>query len=246
MEDEDRAAVLSPAVSEFGAVARIPGALFSPGKTFESIARKPTWLLPLLLWTVLSVGVTAVVVPKMDFERMFRERMEKSGQNIPEERMQEIIGRQKRIGGVFGYVFAVATPAVLSLLVCLILWGSFKAFGWDTSFGQAFGATTHAFLPGILASILLIPVIWSRESVDPRSMGDLLRSNPGFLVDRDSAKVVHSLLQSLDILSIWSLYLFTVGFAAAARVGQKKAAAVIVTLWLLYVLGKAGFRAVFG
>ena len=76
-------------------------------------------------------------------------------------------------------------------------------------------------------------------------MGDMVRSNLGFLVERDSSKLLHSLLQSIDLFSFWSLLLFVIGFAAAAKIPRKSAAAVIVTLWLLYVSGKAGLAALF-
>jgi hypothetical protein len=68
-------------------VGRVVGAIFSPGETFASIARRPTWLVPLLLWTALSLGVTAVLLPKIDWEKMIRAQMGKSGQTVPEERM---------------------------------------------------------------------------------------------------------------------------------------------------------------
>ncbi|MGH9316073.1 MAG: Yip1 family protein [Thermoanaerobaculia bacterium] len=219
------------------------GALFAPVKTFESIAQRPTWLAPLILWTVVSIVVTAIVLPKMDFERMARQQMEKSGQTISEERLQEIAQQQKKIGGAIAYVFAGATPAILALLVAVIFWGSLKAFGWDSTFRQAFGVTAHAFLPGIVGALLLVPVLQAHESVDPRGIGDLLRSNLGFLVERDMSKVLHSLLASVDVFSFWSLGLFVVGFAAAANVSRKQSASVILTLWFLFVLGKAGVAA---
>lgn len=225
------------------AASRIAGVFFSPVKTFESITQRPTWLTPLILWTVVSIVVTAIVLPKMDFERMVRQQMEKSGQTLSQERLQEIAQQQRKIGGAIAYVFAGATPAILSLLVAVIFWGSFKAFGWDSTFRQAFGVTAHAFLPGILGALLLVPILQAHESVDPQGMGDLLRSNLGFLVDRDESKVLHSLLGSLDIFSFWSLALFAVGFAAAANVSRKQSAAIILTLWFLFVLGKAGVAA---
>ena len=52
--------------------------------------------------------------------------------------------------------------------------------------------------------------------------------------------MLHSLLGSVDVFSFWSLGLFVVGFAAAANVSRKQSAAVILTLWFLFVLGKGG------
>ena len=45
--------------------------------------------------------------------------------------------------------------------------------------------------------------------------------------------------------SLWSLALFVIGFSAAARVSRKAAAGVIVTIWFLFVVGKAGLSALF-
>jgi hypothetical protein len=102
-------------------------------------------------------------------------------------------------------------PLVTCLIVAVVCWGAFKAFGWDLTFLQDFGVTAHAFVPGILGAALLLPILASRESVDPEAMGDMLRSNPGFLVDRNSSKILHSLLQSIGVFSFWSLALLTTG-----------------------------------
>ena len=230
--------------AEVGAIARIPGALFFPTKTFASIARRPTWLAPLILWTIFSIVITAVILPRVDYEKVIRASFERRGQTVPEERLQSIVESQKKIAPKLYGAIAVVTPAFISLLVALVFWGAFKAFGWDATFKQAFGATTHSFLPGILASVLLLPLILRQETVDPQNLGELLRSNLGFLVD-SSSKVLHSLLQSIDLFSFWSLALLVIGFSAAARVSRSSAAGVILTIWFLFVLGKAGLAALF-
>jgi hypothetical protein len=130
------------------------------------------------------------------------------------------------------------------VLVAAVFWGAFKAFGWDLTFRQAFGVTTHAFLPGVLGSLVFIPVLLGQQSVDPTTLGDLLRSNLGFLVDRKAA-ALHAVLQSIDIFSLWTLALLVIGFATSARVSRKAAAGIIVVIWALLVLGKAGFAAIF-
>jgi hypothetical protein len=139
----------------------------------------------------------------------------------------------------------MASPAVIGLFVAVVLWGAFKAFGWDTRFSQAFGVTTHAFLPGVLKAAFLLFLITRQESVNPQALGDLLSSNLGFLVPRDSSKPLHTLLQSFDIFSLWSLCLFVVGFAAAARVKRGAAAGVIVTLWLVATAIGVGWSMIF-
>lgn len=235
-------AVPAPAPPAFG---RIPGVFFSPVRTMESIARRPTWLLPLLLWTIISVVVTSILIPRIDFDKMMRARLDKGGQTVPEDRIQAAVAMQKRLAPILYNAVAFVTPTIFSLLVAAVFWGSFKSFGWDLTFHQAFGVSTHAFLPGVLGSLIFIPVLLKQQSADPSALGDLLRSNLGFLVERKSA-VLHALLQSIDLFSFWTLALLVVGLAAAARVSRESAAAIVIVVWALFVLGKAGFAAIFG
>ena len=235
----------SEARSSDPGLARLPGVFFSPVATFESIARRPTWIAPLLLWTALSIGVTAVLLPKIDYEQLTRQAIQKRGQTVPEDRIASIVEQQKKFGGLFGWVFGTASPVVVSLLTAVVIWGAFKAFGWETRFPQAFGVTTHAFLPGSLKAALLLFLITRQETVNPQALGDLLASNLGFLVPADSSKPLHSLLSSFDIFSLWSLVLFVIGFAAAARVKRGAAAGIIVTLWLVAVGLGVGWNAIF-
>ncbi len=241
MTGEEPAAAPASGDSAFS---RIAGVFFSPSRTFEAIARRPTWLAPLVLWTAVSLVVSAVLIPRIDYDKVIRQAMEKRGQTVPEERMASIVQSQQRIWNVVGWISAGVVPALTSLFVAVVIWGSFKAFGWDATYRQALGVTTHSFLPGVLGAILLIPLVARQEKMDPAAMGDLLRSNAGFLVERD-AKALHSLLGSIDVFSFWSLVLLVIGFAAAAKIRRAQAAGVIVTLWAVFVLGKAGLAALF-
>jgi hypothetical protein len=235
----------SDAGPEVSAAGRIPGAFFSPVRTFESIARRPTWLAPLLIWTILSGATTAVLLPKIDYEQMTREALQRRGQTIPEDRMASIVERQKKFGSIFGWVAGTVTPAVLSALVAVVLWGSFKVFGYDARFSQAFGATTHAYLPGVLKGAFLLLLISRQETVNPQTLGDLLRSNLGLLVPAESSKALHALLQSFDVFALWIVVLLVIGFAAAAKAKRSAAAGIIGTLWLLTVAIRVGWNVLF-
>jgi len=63
------------AISPFG---RIIGVLFSPKATFEDIARKPSWLLPVLISTVLGIASTVVLNQRMDWRDYITQQIEKS------------------------------------------------------------------------------------------------------------------------------------------------------------------------
>ena len=228
---------------DVSAPGRVVGTFFSPGPTFRSIAARPTFLLPLILWTACSLLITALILPRLDVEKMIRQTLEKRGQTVPEDRIQSIVSTQRKVIQITTVVFGALTPTLISLLVALVYWASFKAFGWDFTYRQGLGATTHSFLPGVLGALLLVPVILQRQTLDPRGMGELLQSNLGFLVDKSSSAMLHSLLQSIDVFSLWSLVLLTIGLSAAARVSRKAAGGVVFAIWFIYVLGKAGVAA---
>ena len=224
---------------------RVIGTFFSPVPTFQSIAARPGFILPMALWIAASLLVSAFMLPRMDYEGMIRSRLEKSGQALSEDRIQAQVAIQKRIAPKITLAIGALAPVLITLLVTLVFWASFKAFGWDFTFRQGVGATAHAFLPGVLGALILVPVLSSKDLIDPQNMSDLLRSNLGFLVDRKASPALHSLSGSLDLFAIWTMVLLAIGYAAAARVSRKAAGGIIVTIWALYVLGKAGLAALF-
>ena len=244
MTDSDQTP--GPPPEPVSAVGRLAGVFFSPGATFRSIAARPGFVAPLILWTVISLALYAAMAPKFDYERMIRASLEKRGQTVPEDRIQSMVATQKKIAPVIGLVFSAIVPTLATLIVALVFWASFKAFGWDVTFRQGVGVSAHAFLPSVVGTLLLIPVVLQRETIDPQGEPDLLRSNLAFLVDKASSPALHSLLGSIDVFSLWTLVLLTIGFAAAGRTSRKAAAGVVFTIWALFVLGKAGLAALLG
>lgn len=233
-----------PPDSSDSPLTRVAGVFASPGPTFAAIARRPGWVLPLVISAVLSVAATAAILPRIDFESALRERFAARGRTVPEEQIDQIVATQKRLAGL-GYVWAALASTVIALILATVFWVSFKAFGWDLKFRQSFGVTSHALLPGIGVSMLLIFFVTRLDLVNPADLGDLTRSSPGFLVDRHANPVLHSLAASLDVFTIWILVLLVIGFAAAADVTRRKSAVLIGSLWGLYVLGKATWAAIF-
>jgi hypothetical protein len=62
-------------VSPFG---RIIGVFFSPKATFEDIARKPSWLLPVLISTILGIVSTVVLNQRVNWRDYIAQQIDKS------------------------------------------------------------------------------------------------------------------------------------------------------------------------
>src|SRR5256885_1216958 len=63
--------------------ARMVGALFSPNETFASIARKPDWVVPLVLLLIISAVFGMVMTTPGGFAAQAREAMERNKNATP-------------------------------------------------------------------------------------------------------------------------------------------------------------------
>jgi hypothetical protein len=230
-----------PGDTAFG---RIVGVFASPVRTFASIAEKPTWLLPVAIGAAVSLPLSELILSKTDWRAVVSAQIAASGRTLPEAQLESSIETARRLSWVWD-VAAVVAPLLLTLLIAAVFWAACHAFGWEVRFRQSLGVTAHAYLPGVLYSIGLGAALWSRTTIDPQKVGDLLPTNLGYFAP-DADKVTHGLMASVDLFSFWTMALLVLGLSAAAKASRGRVAALVVVLWALYVLGKAGATGLMG
>src|ERR1700685_4545695 len=117
--------------SSFG---RIFGVLFSPKPTFESIVRKPSWILPLILVVCVSFTVIFIFGQRVGWRNfMIRQdqqsaRTQKQMESMTAEQREKMIEKQTNWASIITYpavvvgtfIYAVITAAVLMLAFNLI------------------------------------------------------------------------------------------------------------------------------
>jgi hypothetical protein len=216
---------------------RIIGVLFSPDATFASIARRPDWVVPLVLLLLVATAAGIVMAPHIDFAAPVREAMEQN-KNMPQEKMDNAIRMSASIGKVFTYL-----SPVLSLIGLLVIAGvvllAFRIFGGEGDFKQAFSVTCYASMPSIIKTIVTLIILAAKGGlIAPPALATIVRSNLGFLVDYKANPMAFALLSSFDIFSVWFLALLIIGFSYVARVSKVKAAVTIISLWVLVLLLK--------
>ncbi len=240
----DAAAASSGGDGSDSAFWRLIGVFVSPARTFASIAAKPTWLLPVAISAGLSLPVSELILSKTDWHAVVSAQIAKSGRTLSEAQIDQAVEQARRISWVWD-IIAVGAPVILTLVIAAVFWGACQAFGWEVRFPQSLGVTAHAFLPGVLYSFGLTAAVWNRPTVDPQKIGDVLPSNLGYFVG-GLDPVTHGLLASIDFFSLWSMALLVLGLSAAAKASRGRMAALVLSLWALYVLGKAGVSALTG
>jgi hypothetical protein len=225
---------------------RLIGVLFAPGETFRSIAERPTWLVPLLVVTLLGGLTQWAMQSKTDQEAMFRDQAEAFGMEMTEEQIEAALEQAKDPGRrAVGIVVTLVVAFVLYLLAAAVLCMGFRMFGSEIGYKASLATTAHGLVPFGVAALLNIPLILARDTVTFQDMmaGGLLMSNLGFLAPEDAGMAVRGLLQSADFFSLWVIVLLVIGYRATARVSTGTAAGVVLTVWLLGVAIKVGFMA---
>lgn len=233
-------------------IGRLLGALVSPGKTFRSIAERPTWVAALLLLLVLTAAVSVLVQERIDPDDMrkaFAERIEKSqGGKASDADVDRAVGMARKVSSVTRW-FVPVFAAVFYLIVAGLFLAAFRFFGGsELSFKTSFSTALHAFMPGAVAALLALPVILSRERISMQEAqgGSLLASNLGAFAPEDASPVVKALLGSVDFFSIWTVCLLILGYRLTAKVSTATAATVVLLLWAVAVAAKVGLAAAFG
>lgn len=225
-----------PAEPKPNSFSRLAGVIMAPNDTFASIARRPDWVVPLILWMVLSLAGGIIMAQKVDFGAAARAALE-GRTDIPADRMDSSIRMASAIGKMFAYCAPIVVIIIL-LIIAGILHLAFRLFGGEGTFRQSFAATVYAWTPNVIQSVLVYIVVLARGGIDATQMETILRSNLGFLFSMKTNPMAYALMASLDVFTFWTLALFVIAFAYAMRTSKGKAAGIVIPIWAVYVLFK--------
>jgi hypothetical protein len=228
---------------------RILGVLFSPKATFESIARRPTWLVPVILLCIVELGVIGVFSRRVGWRGLIEKQMANSSQfqQLSPAQQENQIETAMKYAPAFGYVEVIIAPFLGALVFAGIFWLIFNmAVGAKLGFRTSLAVVSFGQVPSILAGLVGILILFLKDptTVD---LQHLVASNAGAFLANDSAKWLVPLLSSVDFFLFWEMILLAIGFSATApkKISVVSAFAWIFGLWVLVVLIRVGFAAAF-
>jgi len=227
---------------------RLVGALVAPAPTFRSIARRPTWVLALVVFTLGFVASQFAVIANSDMQKVRQatvEAMEARGQTVSDEQLAQIEKFQK-LGPACSVVLAPIICLVIGLLVMVLA----NLLGGELSFHGAMGVVTHALMPMVIAYLLTAVVAYAGSgNLDPTELqrsGGLLTSNLAVLAPEGAAPAVVVVLASIDLFQIWALVLMALGVSLAGGLSMVAAGGIVGLLWVLWVGALAALLTAFG
>jgi len=240
------ASEVQASISPFG---RVLGLLFSPGKTFEDIVRKPSWITPVLVSTLLSIIAVVALNQRMNWRDYIVQQIEKSprGAQLSADQKQQQAETGAKVTVAIVYASGLLVPVCFALLVGLVMMGAYNLLaGAGSTFSTAFSIVAHASLVGIVSTPLFLLVLFLKPpgTIDPENP---MATNLGALLPEESAKWLVALCKSFDFFTFWTLILIAIGFAAVnpRKLKGAKPFTIAFSVWAVYVVCRVGWAFIF-
>jgi hypothetical protein len=238
----------APAASD-NSFSRIFGVLFSPKPTFESIVRRPTWIVPVILGCIFFIAVVAIFTQRGGWPSFFEKQDANNSrmQNMSAEERERTIETQIKIAPKFGYVEGLVVPPIAALVVAGVLMLVFNLSGaTKVDFKTSLAIVSYSWVPWLVHGVLSILILFLKDpsTVD---LQNIVASNPGAFLSDDAAKWLVSLLSSIDIFAIWTLALLAIGYSASnpKKLSFGKAFVLAMIPWIFFIAIKVGLTAAF-
>jgi Yip1 domain len=245
----DAANPIPPPVTNDNSFSRIFGVLFSPKPTFESIVRRPTWVLPVILGCILFISVVAIFTQRGGWAPFFEKQDANNSrmQRMTQEERDRALNAQLKFAPTFGYVEGVIIPPIAAVVVAAVLMLIFNLSGaTKVEFKTSLAIVSFAWVPWLVHGLLSILILFLKDpsTVD---LQNIVASNPGAFLSDDAAKWLVSLLSSIDIFAIWTLILLAIGYSATnpKKLSFGKALILAAIPWIFFIALKTGLTAAF-
>ena len=217
----------------------VVGAFFSPGATMDDLIRRPRFLLPLALVTLIGACVMGIGWQRGVLEQFMRRKMESNPrmEQIPAQQRERIIDQSTRISSYMFVGGAVVGPTLGLLMTSgFFLLVSNFLLGAGAKLKQVMAIVSHAWLPHAVLGLISIPILLAKEpdTVDVQNIVAL--SNLSFLVDSAEQPKLYAIAAGIDLFSFWVIALLAIGLCRLTRKGMAAVLPVILIPWLLYLV----------
>ena len=242
MEDQVQNQVIETEQStELGFWSKFGNIIANPRLAFESLDRRPTWLVPMLILIVLVAITTQIMFPAIMEKQM---EMIRSNPDIPAEQLQMIENQlsenmnTQRIFALVGQI--IFTPLVFYILLSFIFYFvGCVILGGDATFKKVLAIFSWSTCILIISTFITFPLAYAKGTVD-------VTLSPALLLSGDSiGTTLHTLLSKFDFFMIWFLAVFAFGFSVIYRFSLAKSYITIGILWGIWIAVSTAFANVF-
>lgn len=208
---------------------KIFGVFFSPTMTFQSIDRKPGWIVPvvviLLVTIMISIIANPIILPlrkdkileKMEINEASKEQIAMASEQID---------KSARLDFVFVTIRSIVKLLVLTFVVQLV--GKVILYK-DTTFQTVFSIVAYSYLPWIFGVILVAALMVFQKSPD------IHFSLAMFLPDEMWSAFGYRFLKTIGVFSIWHFVVLAMGCSVIYKIPLKTKIGSIIVLLIIYI-----------
>jgi hypothetical protein len=207
----------------------------------------------MLLTVLFGLIFCAVVGQRIGWDNVAQQQMEmRMAKMSPEQRAQAMQGAEmsKKLTPIIAYTAAVLGPAIGYLIAALVLLGIVAGIlSAPVKFKQVFAIMCYSGMIGVVTVVLMVVVIFLKANPADFDIQHPLMFNAGALMDPNGPnKFLFAVASSLDVFSLWRIFLIAVGLKAAAGKKLSFGGALFAVLlpWAVLVLIGATFAGMFG
>ena len=220
---------------------------YSPAQVFDRVRERGMWL-PAFLAIVLCVGgINYFALHTIGVENVLRKGMESNARRA-EQMGPEGIARAASNPMIQNFTYAapvVVTPIIILIIATLFLTG-LSMTGSKVRLSQALGATSYAWFPYSLISLMMsVLIIQFSPNKEDLNLQNLIATNAGAFLDPTTTnKALYSFATSMDLLSFGLIAFLAYGLSRVSGRAYGSCLTIVGVLWLLYVVGKTGIAAI--
>jgi hypothetical protein len=233
---------------------RFANTFTAPAKTFEDIKRgNLSWWLPMILLALSGYLLFGLISHNIGLQQVLENQIrtnpkaqERIDQMTPEQRARVSKVQVEFTEGIFWAtpVIGLASAALVSMvLLATVNFG----FGGRAKYAEIFAVFYYASLPTIVKVMLGVAVIYAGQLPEAFNIKNYAPTNLGaFLDPMDTNTALYALASAVDLVTIWTLVLFSIGIAILAGVKRSQGYLAVFGWWIVIVLFQTGWAAVFG
>jgi hypothetical protein len=247
-------------ISRLAAVPEAPGltqvervicTFTAPSKTFNDIKRNTSWWLPFLLTVFFGYAFFAGITTKVTWSQVAENNLKNSPKQS--EQMEKLTPEQRATQMKIISISTEATMAampIFALIMTAIMAGILLAtinfgFGGKTTFWQAFAVVFYAGLPGLIKFILGTIALFAGLAPESFNLNNPSGTNVGYFLPPETSKPIMALATSLDVTTIWTLVLASIGISIVAGTKRSSGYIAVFGWWIVLVLFGVGIAAAF-
>ena len=216
-----------------GFLKRLLWVFTSPGKLMTSLAERPKVLLTLIL---AAIPMDLLLILQMPlYKDMLRNSLIQQSQSsymqsLGVEMTPEMIEASLPNSIIYGLIGGPVETIIMMLVSALICFAIFRIMGGEGKIKAYLSVVSHASVITVLYTLLLIPITYITGTLNLTSSITSLST----LVSKDAVSpVIYSILNSLDLFSIWYYIVAAIGMAAVSKLKKRNVYIVVAVLFVI-------------